>query len=151
MDIAPALAALVSLEEQVSLAAKEADAHDEMRVYEWRPHGIPELPAIWNWIDDGQFEIVDTGRGDDILVVTATIGVKPSDIAEKMGQLIKLTDIFRATVDPVLWRNGRNPPLGGTVRQAKRVVTRTSIDEFDGTPVMCMDMLIRLDLGRMIG
>jgi len=144
--------ALVTLEQQVSDAAKAADQRDEMRVYEWRPVGYPELPAIWNWIDDGTYELVDTGRGDDIIVVTATIAVKHSDssLDENMGRLVKLTDIFRSVVDPVLWRNGRNPPLEGTVRQAKRVVTRTSFDEFDGIPVMCMDMLIRLELSQML-
>jgi hypothetical protein len=151
MQIAPAIAALVALEQKVSEAAAEADPKDEMRIYEWRPHGPPELPAIWNWIDDGTYEIVDTARGDDIIVVTATIAVKPSNVDESMGRLVKLADIFRSVVDPALWRNGRNPPLSGTVKQAKRVVTRTSIEEFDGMFAMCMDMLIRLELSQILG
>ena len=150
MKIAPAIAQLVELEQQVSLAAKEADPLDEMRVYEWRPHGIPELPAIWNWIEPGTVETVDTGRIDDVLIVKATIGVKPSDIAESMGQLVRLTDVFREVADPVLWRNGRNPPLAGTVRESKRISTHTEYEDFDGIPVMCMDMLIRLQLSHFV-
>jgi hypothetical protein len=148
MLLAAMMTELVALEQRVSVAAKEADPLDEMRVYEWRPHGVPELPAIWNWIDDGSYEIIDTARGDDVLVVTATIGVKPSNIAESMGQLVKLTDTFRSVVDPALWGNG---PLNRTVKRAKRVVTRTALEDFDGVPVMCMDMLIRLELSQIIG
>jgi hypothetical protein len=148
MEIAPLIAELVALEGQVSDTAKAANPRDELRVYEWRPTKIPELPAIWNWIDDGTYDIVDTARADDILIITATIGVRPSDVAESMGRLVRLTDHFRAVVDPALWRN---QPLGGTAKRAKRVVTRTSFDEFDGVPVMCMDMLIRVELPQIIG
>lgn len=142
------MAEWVSLEKQVSAAAKAADPRDEMRVYEWRPTGLPELPAIWNWIDDGSYEIVDTARGDDFLVITATIGVKPSDLSETLGRLVRLTDHFRSVVDPALWNK---QPLGGTCRRAKRVVTRSSIDTFNDIPVMCMDMLVRIELVQMIG
>jgi hypothetical protein len=139
----------VPLEQRASAAAAEANPEDECRVYEWRPSGLPELPAIWNWIDDGQYEIVDTSRGDDLIVIRATIGVKPSDLEESMGQLVRLTDVFRAVIDPALWSmNGR--PLGGAVRSAKRVVTRSEIEDFDGVPVMCMSMLVRFQLAATI-
>jgi hypothetical protein len=41
-------------------------------------------------------------------------------------------------------------PLNNTVRYAKRAVTRTSIEDFDGVLVMCMDMLIQLSLAAHI-
>jgi hypothetical protein len=147
MRIAAMMEQLVALEREVSDAAKAANARDEMRVYEWRPSKLPELPAIWNWIDDGSYKIVDTARADDIIVVTATIGVKPSDVAENMGRLVRLTDHFREVVDPALWHR---QPLAGTANSAKRVVTRTSFDEFDGIPVMCMDMLVRVELSQIV-
>ena len=147
MQLAPMLTALVDLEQQVSDAAKAAHASDEMRVYPWRPSKPPELPAIWNWIDDGSYEIADTARADDIIVITATIGVRPSDMGESMDRLVRLTDHFRAVIDPALWRN---QPLDGTAKRAKRVVTRTSFDEFNDIPVMCMDMLIRVELTQII-
>lgn len=144
MDLAPMFVKLVDLEQEVSDAAKAAEPDNEIRVYPWRPPGYPELPAIWNWIDDGTYEIVDTARSDDIIVVTATIGIAPSaEIDESLALLVTLTDHFRHVVDPAL---RRNHPLDGTAHRAKRVVTRTSFDEFDGVPVMCMDMLIRVEL-----
>jgi hypothetical protein len=152
-QIANALSELVALEQRVAAAAARQKSDDECRVYEWRPSGLPELPAIWNWIDDGTYEIVDTARSDDVLVVTATIGVKPSDLAESMGKLVRITDVFREVVDPELGRSrhqGHGGPLKDTVRYAKRVVTRSEIEDFDGIPVMCMSMLIRLELTAMI-
>jgi hypothetical protein len=141
------MAAIVALERQVSEAAAQANPDDEMRVYEWRPSGYPELPALWNWIDDGSYEIVDTARGDDIVVVTATIGVRPADLGETMGRLMRLTDIFRTVVDPAL--NKR--PLNESVRYAKRVTTRSHIEDFNGEYVMCMNLLMRCELTANIG
>jgi hypothetical protein len=137
------MSGIVLLEREVAEAAKAARERDEPRVYEWMPSGVPELPAIWNMITDGSYEVIDTSRGDDTVVVTATIGVKPTDIAESMGQLARLTDVFRSVVDPAL---SRSRPLGEAVRYAKRLTTRTHVEEFNGEFVICMDMLIRCEL-----
>lgn len=134
---------LVALEQQVSEAAAAINPVDELRVYPWRPVKAPELPALWNWIDDGSYEIVDTARADDIIVVTATIALAPGQLDESLDRLVRLTDVFRGVVDPAL---NQHRPLGGTARRAKRVVTRTTFDEFGELPVMCMDMLIRVEL-----
>lgn len=147
-SLTPFFTALVELEHQVSAAAAAASARNEMRVYPWRPSAYPELPAIWNWIDDGQYEIADTASANDLLIVTASIGVKPSDLGESMDRLVVLTDHFCDVVDPAL--NSR-PVLDGTARSARRVVMRTSIDKFDEIPVMCMDVLIRVQLPKIIG
>lgn len=147
-SLAPFFTALVELEQQVSAAAALAEPRNEMRVYPWRPSAPPELPAIWNWIDDGSYDIVDTGRADDLVVIRASIGVKPSDLGETMDRLVVLTDHFCDVVDPAL---NTRPVLGGTARAAKRVVMRTSIDEFNDVPVMCMDLLIRVQLPKIIG
>jgi hypothetical protein len=142
------MAGIVDLEGQVALAARQADPLDEPRVYEWRPSSPPELPAIWNWIAPSTYEIIDTARGDDTVNIVVTIGVKPSDLAESMGQLVRLTDHFRAVTGPAL--NGKGP-LGGAVRYARRTETHSAMDEFDGVPVMCMDLLIRCELTAFIG
>lgn len=147
MKLAPMFEQLWALEDEVSEAAAAAEETNAMRVYSWRPTSIPELPAIWNWIDDGSYEIADTARADDLIIVTATIGVRPSDLGESMDRLVVLTDHFCDVVDPAL---NTNQPLGGTAKRAKRVVTRTSFDDFDGVPVMCMDMLIRVELSKTI-
>jgi hypothetical protein len=152
--LAPMFRALVALEQQVSDAAADADPKDRMRVYPWRPSGQIELPAIWNWIDDGSYEIVDTARADDVLIVTATIGVRPADVAgESLDRLVRLTDHFRDVVDPALNHRPVLPDPDGmpTARAAKRVVTRTGGDNFNGVNVMCMDMLIRVELPKIIG
>jgi len=142
------MAGILALEEQVKEAAKEANPDDEPRVYEWRPSGPPELPCIFNWIDAGSYEVVDTARGDDVVIVTATIGVRPADLGESMGKLVRLTDIFRSVVDPAL---NQNRPLGESVRYAKRGMTRTHIENFDDVYVMCMNLLIRCELTANIG
>jgi hypothetical protein len=145
-QLADAITELVTLEGAVAEAC-ERELGEGVRVYEWRPSKMPELPAIWNWIDTGTYEIVDTARADDQLVVSSTIGVKPSDLAETMGLLMQLTDVYRSVVDPAL---ADNPPLNGTVRYAKRMITRSATETFNDVPVMCMVMLVRLDLAAHI-
>lgn len=140
-DLAPMFASLVTLEQQFAAAALDAEPSDEVRVYPWRPTNTPELPAVWNWIDDGSYEIVDTARGDDRLIVTVTIAVRPSDLAEDIDHLVRLTDVFRRVTSPAL---NRRPVLDGNALEAKRVVTRTGFDQWGGDkgPVaMCMDIL----------
>lgn len=140
---------LVELEQTVATAAKAANAKDDLRVYPWRPPGQIQLPAIYNWIDDGSVEVPDTGRIDDIIVVTATIAVTPvvAALDQSLDRLVRLTDIFRAVVDPAL---KANQPLDGTAKRARRLLTRTTFDEFNGKPAMCMDMLIRVELPRLV-
>ncbi len=146
-EIAAALAQLLILEQQFAANAAGVDEALEPRVYPWRPNALPELPCIWNWLDDGTYEIVDQHRADDLLVMRVTIGVKPSDFIENADRLVKLMDIFRATVDPSF---EASQPLGGTVREAKRVVTRSHTELFDGIPVLCLETLVRLKLSAAI-
>lgn len=141
MLFADLMANLVTLEERVAKVAAEQVPNDEPRVYEWRPSGVPELPAIWNWIMPGSDEIIDTARQDDIVIVRATVGVRPADLTESMGQLVRLTDVLREVVDPAL---ADKRPLG--CRQAKRISTGNSLEDFNGVPVMCMDVFIRATL-----
>lgn len=145
MDLAPMFVKLVELENAVKEAAVAANSNDKLRVYPWMPTGKPETPCIWNWIDDGSYDIVDTARADDILIVTATIGVAPN---ADLDQLVRLTDIFRNVVDPALFSR---PVLGGTAKSAKRLVTRTAGYDFNGLAVMGMDMLIQVQLPHVIG
>lgn len=156
------LRALFALELQVSEVAKAENPANELRCYPWRPVRYPELPAIWNWIDDGSVEVPDTARIDDVIVVTATIGVAPTNPDEDIDRLVVLTDHFRHVVDPALKTRTVLPdpdwipeehddmPAPATARAARRLLTRTSVDEFDEAPVMCMDMLIRVDLARIV-
>ena len=147
-------AELLELEDQIKAAA--ADDEDgpgiDLRVYPWRPSGYPELPAIWNWIDDGSYELDDTARATDTLVVTVTIGVRPADLDEIMDRLVVLTDVALGVLDPALWTN---QPLGGTAKRAKRLRMATRIDQFlvndREAPVMCMDLPIEVHLSRFIG
>jgi hypothetical protein len=141
--IGDTLAQLVKLEEETSAVAATAYPEDAFRTYLWRPLNLPELPAMWNWIDSGEYDIVDTHRGDDILVVACTIGVKAGDFGEKMDQLVRIMDVFREVSNPAL---ASHLPLNDTARYARRVVTRSHIEDFEGIPVLCLANLIRLDL-----
>ena len=143
--------AWVDLERKVSDEAAKLRAKDKLRVYEWRPVKLPELPALWNWIDDGaEVNVVDTQRDDDIVIITATLGVLPADLEESMGRLVRLLDVFIDTVDPALRQRPVLPDKNGTstARAARRIITRSSFDNFNDTPVMCMDMMIRVQLPK---
>lgn len=152
-DLEPVFTELVALEEQVADAIESgANPADKPRVYEFHPTRFPELPAIWNMIDDGSYEIDSTATAKDIVVITVTIGVLPGDLGGVMGQLLRIRDEFCRIVDPALWLR---PPLGGTVREAKRVVSRTGIDDSwdndgQGPFVMCFDQLLQLKLPKVI-
>jgi hypothetical protein len=152
MKLAPMFAQLVSLEAQICEAAKAADPRNAMRRYEWRPSRYPQLPAIWNWIDDGTYEIDDTARATNRVIITVTIGVKPADLDATMGQLVTLTDHAMDVLDAALW--DRNP-LSGTARTAKRITIATRIDEWlvnanEAAPVMCMDLPVQVELSKLI-
>lgn len=154
MSLAAMFTELLALEQEFVAAAADEDAGPgiAVRPYEWRPSGYPELPAIWNWIDDGGYEIDDTARATDLVVITVTIGVRPADLDEVMGRLVTLTDVATGVIDPALWSNR---PLGGTAKSAKRLRMATRIDEFlvndREAPVMCMDLPIQVQLSRFIG
>jgi hypothetical protein len=147
VKIADMLTELITLEQQVSNAAKAANPADELRVYPWRPASRIQLPAVYNWIDDSSYEIDDTARATDALVIMATIAVRNGPSDEVLDRLVRLTDVFREVVDPALWANR---PLGGTCKRAKRTLTATSYDEFNGVTVMCMDMHLRVELAQII-
>lgn len=152
MKLKPAIDALVTLEGQVAKAAKEEDAKLEPRVYRWRPEDLPELPAIWNWIDPDEYDVIDVMHGEDQLLIAVTLAVEPRVLAEQEDQLVDLFDVFTAIVDPALNRKTppgeatRTEPLEGTVRKARRTTTRQHYEDFNGIPVMCLTSLIRLDL-----
>lgn len=145
------LAQLFALEQQVCAAAEAADAHNAMRAYEWRPSAFPELPAIWNWIDDGSYDVDDTARASNRVIITVTIGVRPADLGETVGRLVTLTDHAMDVLDPALWN--RNP-LAGTALTARRTTIATRFDEWDTAngvaPVMCMDLPIEVQLTKLI-
>jgi hypothetical protein len=144
MQLADLMAAWVSLEEQVAVAVlSDPLPPNEIRVYEWRPTMLPELPAIWNWIETGEYETVDTARADDEIVLRSTIGVKPGDIPESMSALARIYDHYRAVIDPAL---RRDPSLGGKAHMAKRTNTHSEIEDFDGVPVLCLAVLARFQL-----
>jgi hypothetical protein len=143
-------AELVTLERQFAAAALEANEADEVRVYPWRPTNFPELPAIWNGIDDASYEIVDTARADDRIVVNVTIAVRPSDLAEDIDELVRLTDVFRQVTSPAL---NTRPILAGTAIEAKRVVTRTVWHQWGGDSgplAVCMEILHSIRLRQSI-
>lgn len=145
--------ALHELEKDVSDAAKAVNPKYAARCYAFRPLAYPELPAIWNWIDDGSVEVPDTARVDDSIVVTTTIAVAPTNPVEDIDRLVGITDVFRSVVDPALKSRPVLPDENGdaTARAARRLFTRTAWDQFDDKPVLCMEMLIRVDLARIVG
>lgn len=145
--------ALYQLEVDVAAAVRAVNADWEPRPYAFRPLRYPELPAIWNWIDDGSVDVPDTARIDDSIVVTTAIGIAPVNPEEDIDRLIGITDVFRSVVDPALKTRPVLPDENGdaTARAARRLFTRTAWDEFDDKPVLCMEMLIRVDLARIVG
>jgi hypothetical protein len=141
------IVALTALEEDVATAARASNPEDQVRVYDIMPDAKPQLPAIWNWIDDGDYRIDDTGpRATDVIVVEASVAVRVGPKASQtMRQALRLTDIFRDVVDPAL---ETRQPLGGTANRAGRLLTRPQYVDFGGTSVFTMQMLIRVELSR---
>jgi len=142
--------ALVDIENEVFKPAVEADG-STLRVYDLTPETPPELPAIWNDVEDGSYENVDTARADDIIIVSAMIAVHPvaTENEAAMRKLLRLTDLFRFSTAPYM--RGRTGDLKGTVRRIKRITTRTAEMEWEkptGEPFQarCMEMLFRAEL-----
>jgi len=142
-QLADMMAAWVALQQQVATASAADPQTGELRVYEWRPTSLPELPAIWNWIETADFTPIDTARADDVIVLRSTLAVKPSDLSETMQTLTRIYDHYRAVIDPALVHD---PTLGGLAHEAQRSATHSEIEDFDGVPVMCLAVLARFNL-----
>lgn len=148
-EIAPALREWVALEQQFK-ENLEAEGR-ELRIYPWHPTALPETPCIWNLIDTGDYELIDTARADDLIFLATTVAVRPSNFDQDMDQLVELIDIFRRTVDPAM---AENPPLGGTVTEGRRVLTRPAFPEFPTpqgvVPLIGLTMVVKLKLAAFI-
>lgn len=146
-SITAVMGELVTLEQQVSDAAKAINAHDELRVYDIPRGGVPELPCIWNTIDDGEHRRDDTARSTTALTIVAVIGVAVTDVAEMHGQAWRLMDRFLEIVPPAIWTGS---PLGGTVNRAELGQISQDFYDLGGVPVFGSEFRISVELSRII-
>lgn len=137
---------LVVLEEQVK-AQYETDHGEKLRVYRWRPNGLPQLPACWNQMVPSTFEPTAVGRWTDTVRIAARVGVRHTDPSAEQQRIEWLTDTFREIVDPALAPTV--DPIGG-VRKAERVSMGLALDEFNGVDLLCMEFIIQATLDRII-
>jgi len=127
------------------LVALERTVHDDLRVYRWRPIGVPELPALYNWMPTSTFVQKDLARWADNPRVLVRIAIAHSEIDEDMASLEDYADHFRAVTDAE-FQHGN--PLNGTCRRAERVGMNTVLDRFNDIDLLCIEFPIQAEIHR---
>jgi len=130
-----------------ALVIVEQGIHDDLAVYRWQPLGIPELPALWNWMSPSTFEIRDQMRWRDTVTITVRIGLAHTDVDADMEMIEIYADAFRDAIDDALY-NGR--PLGGTVTWAERAGMNMAAFEFNQIAVLGIEFPLNFRLDRHI-
>lgn len=111
-------------------------------VARWRPLELPDLPAIWNWQPTlSPTESQDSAANRDEFLISAYIGVEHTDDSEQMAAVETYADVACQVLD-LDFRN--SPFLGGGVQLARRQGRRLVVDTFGQTPVLCVELPLRL-------
>lgn len=134
--------ALVPIEQSVG-----ADLSFPIYVYRWRPDGIPDFPAIYNWLGPSPFDRRTVAHGRDTLIVNARVAIRWADAQTRADQLEILVDEFRNKVDPALERSA---PLGDLVREAHRQGMSNVADDFNEVPVIAVQFPLEFKLDRIV-
>lgn len=125
----------------------EAPLASQVRLYKLRPRATPELPALYHLIPSPDtLARRDTGTQIDTVRITTRLAVAFNDPDQEADQLLALTDSYLDLIDPALW----NDDLPSGMVNAKRTGWSQAVDEFNGTPVLCMDFPLELQLSRPI-
>lgn len=144
-SIAIAIDQVVALEQTIN--ASLPDGATELVVYRWRPQGIPDVPALWNWLVESPQDIKDLAHLRDRLDLRIQIAVAHTNVDEEMAAIELYADAFRATVDPAL---RENCTLDGTVEYAKRISMRTALDRFNQIDLLCVEFALEIQLTRIV-
>lgn len=146
------IAAVRALHEQVA-ADVLAVLDEELRVYDWRPRGAVELPALYLWMGNSPYAVQDMATGQDSVLLLPRIGIRHTDVDEEMALLTKLVDSYMYVVDVALWeaQNDRSKTLlDGVALRAVRGGMRPIGDTFGEIPVLAMELPLTVDLNRRI-
>jgi hypothetical protein len=114
----------------------------ELVVYRWRTRQLPDLPAIYNWLpSQASAEKLDTAANRDAFPLSAYVGIEHSDDVEQLAAVELYADVACQVFD-LDFRN--SPFLGGAAQIADRTGRRLVVDSFGDTPVLCVELPLRL-------
>jgi hypothetical protein len=120
-------------------------AAPELHVYRWWRPDVA-LPALYTWIAPGSTERPDTCTVRDLLRVTPSIAVDPTDtIANDAYTLEALIDAARDALDPHVYAAR---PFGQ--QRAKRLGISVASDRFGDAPVLVAELPIEVTLDRRV-
>jgi hypothetical protein len=129
------------------LVRLEETIHPDLLVLRWQPVGVPDLPAIWNWIAPSPFEIRDQMRWRDTMNIVIRLGLRHTDFDTEMDDVEKYCDAVRDIVDDALYNNS---PLNGTATWARRTGMQMQSFEFNNISVMGVEFPLEIQLDRRI-
>lgn len=128
---------------QSAFAAEQA-AVPFLRVYRWRPV-VAELPAIYNWLAPTSAEGLDTHHDRETLRITTRIALQHADSDAQMALLERLSDEFRRIWDAAC---KQHQPFGAF--KARRQSMGTVWDEFNESPVLCIEFVTEFQINKLI-
>lgn len=113
----------------------------ELRTYRWRPTKLPELPAIWTWLEESPTRVEDTVFTRDTLRLAIVVGVEPR--SAQLGPLETLADTARGVLDQEL---ANETMFGLAPVNARRSGMGAGGDEWGDTRVLTMQFGLELDV-----
>lgn len=125
----------------------ERAVHPDLTVFRWQPRR-PQLPGIWNWINNAPFEQRDLARWRDNIELLVRVGIQHNDVDEEMAQLEEYADALRETIDRYLAQDG--DPFNGAVYKAQRTGMRTVGLDTGDVLVLAVEFPILLWVDRIL-
>lgn len=140
-DTEPPDGAALSVRQAIQALTTIPDDTRDIRVYPLRPAGAIELPALWNYIPDGEHEIIATGMAEERPLINVRIGIRHTTNDQDLLVLLAYIDAFIDVVDPfLLWHSEQ---LGSQMQEIVRGGVRNRQDKFGEVPVLCAEFPIR--------
>lgn len=142
--LSAAVDALVAVERDCIAAAGELEP---LRLYRWQPSSIPDLPALWNWIDPSASRALDTATWADDLALLVRLALRHTDSDDDMRKL----EIYGDAVTEVMDRAFMHGHPGGGpagIQWANRTGMRMAQYAIDDISMLGLEFPVTIHLQR---
>lgn len=152
MTLAALWEQLDEIEQQVADAYVLAHP-DEPRpsVHPFKTPTAPGFPAIYNVIPDAPHNpTVDTAHVEDLVQVAVRCAVRHTSLAHEQMQVLRLADVFMATVDPALRQRTALTVSRNPLRRGMRWATDQWPSPAGDVRALCVEFRLEIPLRRRI-
>jgi hypothetical protein len=139
---------LVALQATVPAHPLLAGFQDTLTCVPFRPDQA-DPPVLYNWILPSSSEMKDLSRVRDVINVSTRIGIRFTDVADRMAFVLAAADAYRAIVDPSFWDGQRVPPAtAGYATWLMRTTMQSFSETIGSTPLVGIEFISTAWLDR---